>query len=181
MPTKISRRRAHIVREAGEATHLRRTTTTPPAQRSSQARTIRVTADEKLLDLIALFELTSAEIAFTIAASLRAVEERRKKLGLRNHPSGTSRTSKLDNGIDRLYSLASMLHDRYEIEPQTVRAWIMGRSAYLEEQRPASLLRAGEFDLVREAAIAFAKAEPPCDFLDARSPIPRVVDPQAAL
>jgi hypothetical protein len=132
------------------------------------------------LDLIALFELTSAEIAFAIAASLRAVEERRKRLSQRNRLDSTPRASKLDDGIDRLYSLASMLHDRYEIEPQTVRAWIMGRSAYLEEQRPASLLRAGEFDFVREAAIAFAKAEPPSDFLDSRGPVPRVVDPQTA-
>lgn len=127
---------------------------------------------EKLDLLIRQFKLTSAEIVIATGASLRTVEERRKKLKGRRKDRDTP-NAKFDQSVDCIYSIASMLDKRYSIEPANVRAWLIGRSAYLEEQRPADLLREGEFDLVREAAIAYATGETPTEFLEGRDPLPR--------
>lgn len=127
---------------------------------------------EKLDLLIRHFKLTSAEIAIATGSSLRTVEERRKKLKGRRKDRDTP-NAKFDQSIDCIYSIASMLDKRYSIEPANARAWLIGRSAYLEEQRPADLLREGEFDLVREAAIAYATGETPAEFLEGRDSLPR--------
>ncbi|HEY7830269.1 MAG TPA: hypothetical protein VIC06_06860 [Solirubrobacteraceae bacterium] len=136
-------------------------------------RPFAISTREKFEDLLGL-GMTSAEIALASDSSLRAVEDRRRKL--KDPAYMQTRSTKLDLGIDALYSLALMLETR-KIEPANIRAWLLGRSAYLEEQRPAILLSAGEFDLVREAAIAYATSETPGEFLDKRGPIPRVAEP----
>jgi hypothetical protein len=141
------------------------------------------TIDEKLQSLI-LKNMTSAEIAVGTGCSVRAIEERRRKLNKTNklnkanEPRPKSgRYAKVDEGIDAFYSLTSMLENRYTISPTNVRAWFIGRSDYLEEQRPAQLLGAGEFELVREAAIAYATNETPNEFRDRIGTIVRVHDP----
>ncbi len=135
---------------------------------------------EKFKKLIELFAITSAELALMTGCSVRAVEERRRKLKDATKRRETPH-AKLDQGIDRIYSVATMLQRKYMIEPVNVRAWLIGRSAYLEEQRPADLLREEEFfDLVREAAIAYATGETPAEFLEERSPLPRVASPVEA-
>jgi hypothetical protein len=135
-----------------------------------------LTSSEKLQALIQL--MTSAEIAVAAGCSVRAIEERRKQL---NKPidmdSHAKRSSKTDEGIDNVYSLAYLLENRYKLPPHNVRAWFIGRSAYLDEQRPASLLSSGEFELVREAAIAYATSESPDEFLERVGPVVRVPDP----
>jgi hypothetical protein len=134
---------------------------------------LATTTSEKLTRLITA-GVTSAEIAVATGSSLRAVEDRRRKL--RNNETEGTRVAKLDTGIDALFSIFSLL-ERHKIEPTNIRAWLIGRSAYLEEQRPAILLSADEFELVRDAAIAYATGETPAEFLADRGPLPRPTEP----
>ena len=133
---------------------------------------LMTTTNQKLEWLISA-GVTSAEIALATGGSLRAVEDRRRSL--RNGKSKT-RVAKLDSGIDGLFSIFSLL-ESHQIEPSNIRAWLIGRSAFLEEQRPAILLAANEFELVREAAIAYASNETPAEFLAGRGPLPRPAEP----
>jgi hypothetical protein len=167
---------ASVVSAASTGPAMKRQQKRPP-RKKSKAR-LATTSDEKLQGLLDL-EMTSAEIAVGTGASVRAIEERRRRLHQTNRP-GAARQAKLDDGIDALYSLAFMLQDRYTIPPHNVRAWFIGRSPYLDEQRPAQLLGAGEFALVREAAIAYAKNEAPEEFRDRVGVIVRVPDPLEA-
>lgn len=133
-----------------------------------------VAGSEKLRDLL-FIGMTSFEIAVATGCSVRAVEVRRRKLKEESITTNVVRNTKFDVGLDNLYSLVSMMRRSF-VEVENIRAWLVGRSAYLEEQRPASLLRAGEFDLVREAAKAYAASETPQEFLAGREDIPRVED-----
>ncbi len=135
-----------------------------------------VTTAEKLCYIVEL-DMTTAEIAAATGCSIRAIEDRRRRL---NDEPGAKRSSKTDDRIDAFYSLASMLEMRYKIPPENVRAFFIYRSSYLGEQRPAILLASGEFELVREAAIAYATSETPDEFLDRVGPIARVPDPLGA-
>jgi hypothetical protein len=150
---------------------------TKPSRR--QGRKPPTTTDEKLQALIEL-RMTSAEIAVGSGCSVRAIKERRAKLNNVDQSDQTGRYAKADKGIDDFYSLTSMLQDSYMISPENTRAWFSGRSAYLDEQRPAQLLGAGEFELVREAAIAYATNETPEEFRDRIGTITRVPDPLEA-
>jgi hypothetical protein len=148
------------------------------APQSSRPGHVPVTSDEKLMVLLDTFRMTSPELALILGCSLRAIELRRTRL--RSEPeTEAQRKSKLDGGIDGLHSLATMLRNR-SLEPDLIRAWFLGRSAYLDEQRPATLLCAGHFELVRAAAIAFARCEPPQVFVDRYGPIPRITSPVTA-
>lgn len=131
-----------------------------------------ICTDEKLQRLIDL-DVTSAEIALAAGSSLRAVEERRRSL---RAGKTKQRAAKLDDGIDALFSIFTLL-ERHQIEPTNIRAWLIGRSEFLEEQRPAVLLSANEFELVRDAAIAYASNEAPAEFLASRGPLPRPAEP----
>lgn len=134
---------------------------------------LAVSTDQKLQWLIDI-GVTSAEMAVaTGARSVRAVEERRRAL---REGRTRERYAKLDPGIDALFSIVSMLERRH-MEPRNVRAWLIGLSPYLEEQRPAVLLSAGEFELVRAAALAFAGNETPEEFLKDRDQLPRPAEP----
>jgi hypothetical protein len=134
------------------------------------------TSAEKLESLVEL-NMTTAEIAAATGCSIRAIEDRRRRLSER---SATHRRSKADDRIDAFYSLTSMLRMRYKIPPENVRAFFICRSGYLGEQRPAILLGSGEFELVREAAIAYATSETPDEFLERVGPVARVLDPLGA-
>lgn len=140
----------------------------------AQIELTAVSSSAKLRALL-LMDMTSFEIAVATGCSVRTVEDRRSKLKVDSVAYGT-RSSKFDFGLDNLYSLVAMLASRYHVEDGNIRAWLLGRTPYLEEQRPASVLSAGWFDLVREAAIAFASAQSPEEFLANRGPIPRVED-----
>jgi hypothetical protein len=144
---------------------------------SANEAPIKLTAVKSSAKLRALLlmGMTSFEIAVAIGCSVRTVEDRRSKLKVDSVTDGI-RSSKFDLGLDNLYSLVGMLASRYRVEDENIRAWLLGRTPYLEEQRPASMLSAGRFDLVREAAIAYAKVESPEEFLANREPIPRVED-----
>lgn len=135
---------------------------------------LATTTNEKLAWIIAA-DVTSAEIAIATGSSLRAVEDRRRRLKA-DETKRSRRVAKLDSGIDALFSIFSLL-ERHAIEPTNIRAWLIGRSAYLEEQRPAILLSANEFELVRDAAIAYASGETPAEFLADRGPLPRPAEP----
>jgi hypothetical protein len=146
-------------------------------KRKTKARSYEAatTADEKLKALTDL-KMTSAEIALAAGCSVRAIEERRRRTKQSSPANRKERISKTDDGIDALHSLVEMLRAR-KVPPHNVRAWFIGRSAYLDEQRPATLLGSGEFELVREAAIAYATSETPAEFRDRKGPIKRVPDP----
>lgn len=134
---------------------------------------LAVSTDQKLLWLIDI-GVTSAEIALSTGSpSVRAVEERRRAL---REGKVKERYAKLDPGIDALFSIVSMLERRH-MEPRNIRAWLLGLSPYLEEQRPAVLLSANEFELVRAAALAFASNETPEEFLKDRDQLPRPAEP----
>ncbi len=133
---------------------------------------LATTTNQKLERLIAA-GVTSAEIALATGGSLRAVEDRRRSL---RDGKPKTRIAKLDSGIDALFSIFSLL-ESHKIEPSNIRAWLIGRSAFLEEQRPAILLAANEFELVRKAAIAYASNETPAEFLAGRGPLPRPAEP----
>lgn len=126
-----------------------------------------VTPAEKLEALLGL-GLTSSEIAVSIGTSVSAVNQRRRKFK-DERLSGKGRSTKADERIDDLYSIVSTLEARYFIEPENIRAWLIGRSAYLDEERPAALLADGKYTLVRKAAIAYATGETPAEFLDQRA------------
>lgn len=126
-----------------------------------------VTPAEKLEALLGL-GLTSSEIAVSIGTSVSAVDQRRRKLNKDERLSGKARSTKADERIDDLYSIVSTLEGRYSIEPENIRAWLIGRSAYLDEERPATLLAGGDYPLVKKAAIAYATGETPAEFLDQR-------------
>jgi DNA-binding CsgD family transcriptional regulator len=126
-----------------------------------------VTPAEKLEALLGL-GLTSSEIAVSIGASVSAVDQRRRKLNKDERLSGKTRSTKADGRIDDLYSIVSTLEGRYFIEPENIRAWLIGRSAYLDEERPATLLADGNYPLVKKAAIAYATGETPAEFLEQR-------------
>lgn len=134
---------------------------------------LAVSTDQKLQWLIDI-GLTSAEIAFaTGSRSVRAIEERRRAL---REGKPKARYAKLDPAIDSLFSLVSMLERRH-MEPRNIRAWLLGLSPYLEEQRPAVLLSAGEFELVRAAALCYIANETPEEFLKDRDQLPRPAEP----
>lgn len=135
-----------------------------------QGYEVATTTDEKLRALTDL-KMTTAEIALAAGASARAIEERRRRKG-----HGEARHSKVDDGIDAVYSIAVLLQGR-QVPAHNVRAWLIGRSAYLDEQRPAALLSTGQFELVRRAAIAYATSETPEEFREQTGPIVRVPDP----
>lgn len=120
--------------------------------------------------------MTSAEIALATGGSVRGVEDRRRTL---RNGTAKVRVAKLDHGIDALFSIFSMLEE-HNIEAANIRAWLVGRSPFLEEQRPASLLGAGDpelVELVREAALAYASNETPAEFLAERGRLPRIATP----
>jgi hypothetical protein len=135
---------------------------TPTAGRSVPP----VTPAEKL-EVLLERGLTSSEIAVSIGTSVSAVDQRRRKLK-DEMLSGKARSTKADERIDDLYSIVSMLEGRYLVEPENIRAWLIGRSAYLDEERPATLLADGKYALVKKAAIAYATGETPAEFLDQR-------------
>lgn len=143
--------------------------------RKKKAKQPAITTDEKLEELIRM-RMTSAEIAIATGCSVRAIEERRKRLSGTGRSQSAGQLSKVDTGIDQLYSLASLLEEQHLIPAENVRAWFIGRSAYLQEQRPASMLAAGQFELAREAAIAYATGETPNEFIERVGMIIRVSD-----
>lgn len=132
------------------------------------------TPDEKLA-LLLENQFTTPELAVATGASVRGVEDRRRRLRERPPSQGSSRTSKLDLRIDALFGIVSLLR-RNQIEASNIRAWLVGRSEYLEEQSPAVLLAAGYVELVRAAALAYAGVEPPTEFLEKWEPIPRPLE-----
>src|ERR1700684_47239 len=123
-------------------------------------REVATTTDEKLKALTDL-HMTSAEIALAVGCGARAIEERRRRIS--QSADRSVRHSKIAHGIDAVYSLAALLESRW-VPPHNARAWFIGRSAYLDEQRPAVLLSSGHFELVREATIAYASSETPEEF-----------------
>jgi predicted transcriptional regulator len=129
------------------------------------ASDLPVTPAEKLEALLER-GLTSTEIAVSIGTSVSAVDQRRRKLK-DEMLSRKARSTKADERIDDLYSIVSTLEGS-DIESDNIRAWLIGRSAYLDEERPATLLADGKYQLVREAAIAYATGETPAEFLEQR-------------
>jgi hypothetical protein len=139
--------------------------------RSSHA----INSNEKLQLLIDA-GMTSVEIALACGSSVRGIEERRRSL---RNGATKMRVAKLDHGLDALFSIFSMLEE-HKIEPSNIRAWLVGRSPFLEQQRPAALLGAGEpelYELVRDAATAYASNETPAEFLAERGRLPRIAEP----
>ncbi len=150
-----------------------------PASGSRVSLPVRLpaTIDEKLAVLTDRFGLTSDEIAVAAGCTRRAIEMRRSRAPL--PAASRRRVTRNDSGIDALYSLLSLLTDRCEIDVALARGFVLGLSAYLEEQAPIALVGAGEFELVREAALAFSAAQPPADFVEDHGPIPRVAPGRA--
>jgi hypothetical protein len=132
------------------------------------------TPDEKLAFLLEN-QFTTAELVLATGASIRGIEDRRRRLRERPPSQGSSRTSKVDVRIDALFGVVSLL-GRNQIALSNVRAWLVGGSEYLEEQSPAVLLAAGHVELVRAAAMAYAGVEPPPEFLEKWGPIPRPLE-----
>ncbi len=145
-----------------------------PTDKSSEPSWLATTTDQKFTHLLSN-DFTSAEIALATGSSIRTIEDRRRKLR-HDDSKGSTRSAKLNEGIDRLFSIVREL-ERHEIQATNIRAWLIGRSMYLEEQRPAILLSANEFELVREAARAYATGETPEEFLTDRYPLPRPAEP----
>lgn len=134
---------------------------------------VATTAEEQL-ERLSRAGFTAAEVAMSTGASVRGIELRREKAA-RDAPSAGKRTSSLDGQIDALFSIFYLLNE-YGVPGTNIRAWLMGRSRYLEEQRPARLLSTGDeelYELVRQAANAYAKGETPQEFLANREPLPR--------
>jgi hypothetical protein len=132
------------------------------------------TANDKLARLVAT-GFTSAEIAIATGSSLRAIEDRRRRIK-EGAAKESPRSNRLNTRIDALFSIVSLL-EQHRIEIENIRAWLLGRSMYLQDQRPAVLLSASEFELVREAAIAYATGDTPAEFLNGRDPLPRPAEP----
>jgi len=180
-----------ILNGAGEAAHIRRKGKSGTKLRKQaddgkddDISWRAVTPSEKLAYLFDC-ELTSAEIAFATGSSVRTIEDRRARLQMEvsGNRQSPNRTQKLDLAIDNLFSIVALLEHR-KITPGNIRAWLAGRTMYLEEQRPAALLSTGEHDwyeLVREAALAYATAETPREFLKRKGPLPRLVAPAGSL
>lgn len=150
---------ANLRRGSNASLDLNRTPTTP---------------DEKLA-LLLENQFTTPELVLATGASVRGVEDRRRRLRERPPSRGSSRTSKLDLRIDALFGIVSLLL-RNQIAASNIRAWLVGRSEYLEEQSPAVLLAAGYVELVRAAALAYAGVEPATEFLEKWEPIPRPLE-----
>jgi hypothetical protein len=140
---------------------------------------LAVTPDEQLRALIETYAFTSAELAFIFGCSLRAIETRRAKLRNSAAPH-RQRRSKVDEHLDQLYGLATRLHAKH-IAPPLVRAFFLGRSLYLDEQRPGAFLARGHFELVRSAALAFAHCQDPFEFIEEIGSVPRLEDPDQVL
>jgi hypothetical protein len=127
------------------------------------------------LRALLLLEMTAFEIALAVGCSVRTVEDRKQKLKI-DSVTNAERSTNFDRGLDDLYSLVTMMAGRYAVGSENIRGWLLGRSTYLEEQRPACLLGDGRFSIVREAAIAYATGVPPEDFLREWAPIARCED-----
>ncbi len=133
-------------------------------------------APQLLQELLNDFETPLVEVALmadTSVSELRAYQER--------HTPGQTRITEQDTplsalsaAITRHHSLAALLRHRYKIPVDNIRAFLVGRSAYLNEQRPAILWRNELYDLVEEAAIAYATGRTPEEFLDKHEIIPTV-------
>ncbi|HEY1689259.1 MAG TPA: hypothetical protein VGF95_10395 [Solirubrobacteraceae bacterium] len=148
---------------------------------ASTSAAVAVSLPDKLEELIDKFHMTFVELGIGAGCGARAVEVRRKKL--QQPESGEldkllpKRKSKIDRGIEYIHSTATMMTERYSVDPDNVRAWLIGLSPHLEEQRPLALLGEGMFEIVREAAIAYAVSESPKEFLERLGPVPRVPEP----
>lgn len=128
------------------------------------------------LDQLVKAGFTTSEIALATGSHRRTVEDRRRRLKNPVLGSSSTRGSDWDIYLDNLFTIYAYL-DQQKITADNIRAWLMGRSLYLEEQRPIVLLGAGEFESVREAAIAYSVGERPEDFLEDRPPLPRPLEP----
>jgi DNA-binding CsgD family transcriptional regulator len=140
---------------------------TPINGNEAAARSVLPVTPAEKLEALLVLGLTSSEIAVSIGTSVSAVDQRRRKFK-DEMLSGKARSTKADKRIDDLYSIVSTLEGRYSIESENIRAWLIGRSAYLDEERPATLLADGRYAVVKEAAIAYATGETPAEFLDQR-------------
>lgn len=143
--------------------------------RSEPAARRPTTICEKLSVLVDDFELTASELSRAIGCSTRAIEDRKRRNHSGKPPARGRRTSRVDEGVDALYAVAAMMHDKYAVDYRLVRAFVTGRSPYLEEQSPADLLAEGYFEMVRDAAIAFSRGRTPAEFIATSGPFPRVL------
>src|SRR5919106_2961442 len=82
-------------------------------------------------------------------ANERTVERWRAGIG----PRRTEYRVKLDD----LAAVIEILG--HQMGPRAWQAWLTGRSAHLGWRRPVDLLAAGEFELVRGAALAYAAGD----------------------
>ncbi|MCW2982616.1 MAG: hypothetical protein JWR63_186 [Conexibacter sp.] len=141
------------------------------------SKLVPVTAGDKLLALAGTFNFTHREMSHTCGCSVRAIEDRLRRARSAK-VARESRPNALDDRIDDLYAIAALLHERYHVDPELVRAFVSGKSPYLEEQRPSDLIAAGYFEVVRHAALAFARGIRPDEHLIGSGPTPRVAVPR---
>jgi len=129
-------------------------------------------APRRLQELLNDFEMPLYEIAVMADTNLSEIQA--YQLECEFEPgSAAAKDSALAGSIGQLYELVTSLGD-HSIEPGNIRAFLLGHSAYLNEQRPATLWRAGYHQLVKEASTAYATSETPKEFLESRDDIPYI-------
>jgi hypothetical protein len=98
------------------------------------------------MTVTALRQLPARVVSEATGANIRTVERWRAGSRPRRHAYRL-----------RLDDLAAVLEVLGEaMAPRARQAWLTARSAHLGWQRPVDVLAAGEFDLVRGAALAYA-------------------------
>jgi hypothetical protein len=98
----------------------------------------------------AVRRLPTRVVSAATGANQRTVERWRVGIG----PRRTEYRVKLDD----LAAVVEILGS--QMGPRAWQAWLTGRSAHLGWRRPVDLLAAGEFDLVRGAALAYTAGDP---------------------
>jgi hypothetical protein len=94
----------------------------------------------------ALRQLPARVVSEATGANIRTVERWRAGSQPRRHAYRLR--------LDDLAAVLEVLGDA--MAPRARQAWLTARSAHLGWQRPVDVLAAGEFDLVRGAALAYA-------------------------
>lgn len=94
----------------------------------------------------ALRQLPARVVSEATGANIRTVERWRAGAQPRRHAYRLR--------LDDLAAVLEVLGDA--MAPRGRQAWLTARSAHLGWQRPVDVLAAGEFDLVRGAALAYA-------------------------
>ena len=97
----------------------------------------------------ALLALTAADIATATGADQRTV---------RRWWNGGASPTRYRRQLDDLRAIAEILS--VTMREGAIGSWLRSRNRYLEYERPLEALGRGEFDQVREAAVAFVEGAP---------------------